>query len=64
MVIGMGTVFAFLVLMVGCVDVVGRVIRRWEHLFPDEVPEPVKESPDRGAQLAIAIAAAAREAGR
>ena len=44
--IGMGTVFAFLALMVWCVEVSARVLARFAYLMPEkEAPRRRKEAP-------------------
>lgn len=54
--VGMGTVFTFLILLVGCLQLSARFFRAFGHRFAD----PVSESPvkDESEYLAIAIAAA------
>ena len=59
MVVGMGTVFCFLILMVLCMHAAAAFFQKFEHLFP-EAKEPAKSTPvlaqgDTG--IAIAIAA-------
>lgn len=59
MMIGMGTVFAFLLLMVGSMKVSARVIR---DVFPPP-PEPVRiprPTASAGAEIAVVLAAARR----
>ncbi len=62
MVIGMGVVFAFLVLLVVCMTCSGMFFQRFSHLFREESPvEPPNGSPPRPpAALAAAVAAARR----
>lgn len=63
MVIGMGVVFAFLVLLVVFMTLSGVFFRRMAHLFPEpEVPvaAPARKSSDAGAKMAVALAAAHR----
>lgn len=64
MAVGMATVFAFLSLLVGSMLLAGRIFQRWGHLVPDEESLPAAESPDEGAQVAVALAVAAREASK
>jgi oxaloacetate decarboxylase gamma subunit len=58
MVIGMGTVFAFLTVMVLCIQVSAKVAARFAHL----IPEPEKKKP-KGKKPAAAPAAAAADDG-
>jgi sodium pump decarboxylase gamma subunit len=45
-VLGMGTVFAFLALMVWCVEVSAKVLARFAYLMPEkEAPRRKKEAP-------------------
>lgn len=64
MLIGMGVVFAFLVVMVWIMDLNAIVIKKLNEIFPEEIPQenkPSKKSQkeeDEKIALAIAIAAA------
>lgn len=70
MLIGMGVVFAFLILMVVCMTLVAGFFRKFSHLFPEVEPEVKKVSPSGGGasrveadpstKLAVAVAAAFR----
>ena len=56
MVVGMLTVFAFLLLLVGCIEVSGRLVRAWA---PPTAPAPAHvESQDQDVEIAVVIAAA------
>jgi len=59
MVIGMATVFSFLVLMIVAMNSSAAFFRKFAHLFPEEVPTPVKaaSSVDPVTEIAIALAA-------
>ncbi len=57
-VIGMLVVFAFLVILVGIVKVLGTLVQAMEKYFPQETQG------DDGALLAVAIAAAKRFQGK
>lgn len=59
MVIGMATVFAFLVLMVWIMNSTAVFFRKFAHLFPEEQPAAVKKSApvDPVAEIAVALAA-------
>ena len=65
--IGMGVVFAFLVLLVICLEISTKFFEKFGHLFPDppqdNAPMPARTggpAPD----LAVAVAAAARRRAR
>ncbi len=64
MVIGMGVVFAFLLLLVGCVHLLGAFFTRFAAWFPPEPSTPASRPPapdgPRTSLLAIALAAAHR----
>ena len=70
MMVGMGVVFAFLILMVACMTGVAAFFRKFSHLFPEEEAEVKKASPSAGgaargeadatAKVAVAVAAAHR----
>ncbi|RKX43719.1 MAG: oxaloacetate decarboxylase subunit gamma [Verrucomicrobia bacterium] len=59
MVIGMATVFSFLVLMIVAMNSSAAFFRKFAHLFPEEVPTPAKaaSSVDPVTEIAIALAA-------
>jgi sodium pump decarboxylase gamma subunit len=55
MVIGMATVFSFLVLLILAMNVSAAFFKKYAHLFPDE--ERTSAAGDRLAPIAIALAA-------
>ena len=62
MFLGMGVVFAFLVLMVWVMDITAVIIKCLNKYFPEEIPQPKntkkkKAKSDEDEQIAIAIAA-------
>ena len=59
MVIGMATVFAFLVLLIVAMSTSAAFFRKFAHLFPEEEQTPSKAAPaaDPVAQIAVALAA-------
>lgn len=61
MVIGMATVFAFLVLMVFAMNCSAAFFRKFAHLFPEEQPAAPKKkniaAVDPVAEVAVALAA-------
>ena len=62
MFLGMGVVFAFLVLMVWVMNITAKVIQVLNKYFPEEIPQPKnakkkKSKSDEDEQIAIAIAA-------
>ena len=62
MFLGMGVVFAFLVLMVWVMDITAAIIKVLNKYFPEEIPQPKntkkkKAKSDEDEQIAIAIAA-------
>jgi len=62
MFLGMGVVFAFLVLMVWVMNITAKVIQVLNKYFPEEIPQPKntkkkKVKSDEDEQIAIAIAA-------
>ena len=69
MVIGMGTVFVFLTVMIWAMDFNGKVLQWVNKIWPEEVPEPAKTA-RRAAQasddeeVALAIACAMAKAGK
>ncbi len=60
-VIGMGTVFVFLCVMVWAMDLMSACVAQLNKWFPEAVPEPAKRpvaaSDDAAVALAIAVAA-------
>jgi oxaloacetate decarboxylase gamma subunit len=65
MVIGMGTVFAFLTVMVVCIKISAKLAAKFAHLLPEEEKKPrakksapkAKAAGDDGAVLAVVSAA-------
>ncbi len=59
MVIGMATVFAFLVLLIVAMNSSAAFFRKFAHLFPEEVQTPSKpaSATDPIAEIAVALAA-------
>ena len=59
MVIGMATVFSFLVLLILAMNASAAYFRKFAHLFPDEVKETSKaaSASDPTAEIAVALAA-------
>ncbi len=57
MVIGMATVFAFLVLLILAMNGSAAFFHRFAHLFPEEVAEVPKAAADPVAEIAVALAA-------
>ena len=58
MVIGMATVFAFLVLMIVAMNGSAGFCRKCAHLFPEDAPPaPKKAAADPVAEIAVALAA-------
>jgi oxaloacetate decarboxylase gamma subunit len=59
MVIGMATVFSFLVLLILAMSSSAAFFRKFAHLFPEEVKETSKAAPksDPVAEIAVALAA-------
>ena len=59
MVIGMATVFAFLVLLILSMNLSAAFFRKFAHLFPEEQPaaKSAKPAADPSAEIAIALAA-------
>ena len=59
MVIGMATVFAFLVLLILSMNASAAFFRKFAHLFPEEeaVPQKAAASGDPAAQIAVVLAA-------
>ena len=66
MVIGMGTVFVFLSIMVFAMHLNGKVLKVLNKFFPEEIPvekKPVQKS-DNNEEIALAIACAMAAAGK
>lgn len=63
LVIGMATVFAFLVLLVGAMRLSAAFFEKFAHLFPEEVAQPAA-APAANPTAAIAVALAAIRAKR
>lgn len=63
MIIGMGTVFIFLTIMIWCMDLNGKVLQYVNKFFPEEVVEEKKSvktvSNDNNDEVALAVACAA-----
>ena len=62
MFLGLGVVFAFLVLMVWVMNITAAIIKVLNKYFPEEIPQPKnakkkKSKSDEDEQIAIAIAA-------
>ena len=57
MVIGMATVFAFLVLMIIAMNGSAGFCRKFSHLFPEESDQTAGPSGDAVAEIAVALAA-------
>ena len=64
MVIGMATVFAFLVLMIVAMNRSAAFFKKFAHLFPEEQATPAKAAPAAGPAVEIAIALATIKAKR
>jgi len=65
MLIGMGVVFAFLLLLVGCVHVLGQFFARFGHWFPEPTPvglpkRAIAPARPNSPLVAVALAAAYR----
>ena len=62
MIIGMGVVFAFLILLVICMTLSGKFFQRYSHLFREESPSQRGNGgpPRPSAAFAAAVAAARR----
>ena len=66
MIIGMGTVFVFLSIMIFAMHLNGKVLQVLNKFFPDEIPvenKPVQKS-DNNEEIALAIACAMAAAGK
>jgi len=64
MVIGMATVFAFLVLMIVAMNCSAAFFKKFAHLFPEEEATPAKVASATDPAVGIAIALAAIKAKR
>ncbi len=60
MLIGMGVVFAFLVIMVYVMDITAVIIKKFNEIFPEEVKEQTtkKKTKTDDSEIALAIAIA------
>ena len=66
MIIGMGTVFVFLSIMIFAMHLNGKVLQVLNQFFPEEIPvekKPVQKS-DNNEEIALAIACAMAAAGK
>lgn len=66
MIIGMGTVFVFLSIMIFAMHLNGKVLQVLNKFFPEEIPvekKPVQKS-DNNEEIALAIACATAAAGK
>lgn len=66
MIIGMGTVFVFLSIMIFAMHLNGKVLQVLNKFFPEEIPvekKPVQKS-DNNEEIALAIACAMAAAGK
>lgn len=57
MVVGMATVFAFLVLLVAAMQLSASFFRKFAHWFPEEESAPAAAATDPVAEIAVALAA-------
>ena len=57
MIIGMGTVFGFLVLMVTAMQLSAAFFKKFAHLFPEDVVEPSGSKTNPATAIAVALAA-------
>ena len=62
MLVGMGTVFAFLVLLVFCMHLMGKFAARIAHLLPAEEERPTPPAGAAAGNAALTAAAAAQPA--
>ena len=58
MYIGMGAVFAFLLILVAAMTFMGWFFNKYDHLFPDEVQEEPQKAASPMAKIAAALAVA------
>lgn len=63
LVVGMGTVFAFLILLVLAMQSAAAFFRKFAHLFPEETAKPAAPASDPVAAIAVALAAIRAEKG-
>ncbi len=66
-ILGMGTVYLFLTLLIGAMNLSKIIFEKLDKYFPQEVEEPKftnKKNADNEAEIALAIACAARERGK
>lgn len=66
MIIGMGTVFVFISIMIFAMHLNGKVLQVLNKFFPEEIPvekKPVQKS-DNNEEIALAIACAMAAAGK
>lgn len=68
MAMGMGTVFVFLVIMIGTMNLTSAIMPILNKFMPEEIEQPKssakKQDKDNDAEIALAIACALRERGR
>ena len=68
MAMGMGTVFVFLVIMIGVMNLTAVIMPILNKFMPEEIEQPKssakKQVNDNEAEIALAIACALRERGR
>lgn len=64
MVIGMATVFAFLVLLILAMNSSAAFFSKFSHLFPEEQPQAAAAKPASDPDLEVAVALAAIKAKR
>ena len=57
MVVGMATVFAFLILLVAAMQLSAVFFKKFAHLFPEEVAETASSTASPVAAIAVALAA-------
>ena len=68
MAMGMGTVFVFLVIMIGTMNLTAAIMPILNKFMPEEIEQPTSEAKkqvkDNDSEIALAIACAIRERGR
>ena len=68
MAMGMGTVFVFLVIMIGTMNLTAAIMPILNKFMPEEIEQPKSEAKkqvkDNDSEIALAIACAIRERGR
>jgi sodium pump decarboxylase gamma subunit len=57
LVVGMATVFAFLILLVVSMQASAAFFKKFAHLFPEEVTKPTAPAANPAAAIAVALAA-------